>query len=195
MPAIFVTALCLWTSESIHRAWLERKTGNVPHMLSRFLLGLKPLVQFALYMLPVYFVLRDYYLLQSLKDHQNGNHPGMEWIADYFWGIKSIVYFTDWHLPFHKVLLGLLGLPVVFTLIHRIRRRQWLQTTNPFLLPAILFTLLFIRAPWSYGPDDWINGSDPSLHLVDIGALVAICLIHLGRSTYDQAHLNGELRN
>ena len=70
-------------------------------MLSRFLLGLKPLVQFALYMLPVYFVLMGYYLLRSLKDHQTGNHRGMEWIADYFWGVKSIIYFTDWHLSLH----------------------------------------------------------------------------------------------
>ena len=54
--AISVTALCLWISESIHQVWLDRKTSGVTHMLSRFLLGLKPLVQFALYMLPAYFV-------------------------------------------------------------------------------------------------------------------------------------------
>ena len=63
--AVSVTARCLWTSESIHQAWLEQKTGSVAHMLSRFLLGLKPLVQFALYMLPVYFVLMGYYLAQA----------------------------------------------------------------------------------------------------------------------------------
>ena len=98
---VSVTARCLWTSESIHQVWLEQKTGSVAHMLSRFLLGRKPLVQFALYMLPVYFVLMDYYL-RSLKDHQTGNHRGMECVADYFWSVKSIVYFTDWHLPPHK---------------------------------------------------------------------------------------------
>ena len=59
-----------------------------------------------------------------MKDHQTENHRGMEWIADYFWGVKSIIYFTDWHLPLHKVLLGLLGLAIVLTLIYRILRRQ-----------------------------------------------------------------------
>ena len=121
-------------------------------MLSRFLLGLKPLVQFALYMLSVYFVLMGYYLLRSLKEYQTGNHRGMEWIADYFWSVKSIVYFTDWHLSPHKVLLGLLGLAIVLTLIYCILRRQWLQTTDPFLLLAILFIFLFIRGSWNYGP-------------------------------------------
>ena len=70
--AVSVTARCLWTSESIHQVWLEQKTGSVAHMLSRFLLGLKPLVQFALYMLPVYFVLMGYYLAQAWKTTKLG---------------------------------------------------------------------------------------------------------------------------
>ena len=55
-------------------------------------------------MIPVYFVLADYYL-KSLSDHQGGHHRGMEWIKDYFWGVKSIVYFTDWHIRVNHVLL------------------------------------------------------------------------------------------
>ena len=66
------------------------------------------------------------------------------------------------------------------------------------------------QSPWSYGPGDWINDRI-HLHILlilvpwlvpDMGwffrlgftvALVAICLIHLGRSTYDQARLNGKI--
>ena len=66
------------------------------------------------------------------------------------------------------------------------------------------------QSPWSYGPGDWINDRI-HLHILlilvpwlvpDMGwffrlgftvALVAICLIHLGRSTYDQAGLNGKI--
>jgi hypothetical protein len=127
-------------------------------------------------------------------------------------GVKSIVYFSDWHIPVHHVLLGILGVAIIVSLIYRIQRREWLRTSDSFLLIAVLFTIMFIKAPWGIEPGGggWINDR---IHLYILlmlapwlapdmgkilrfsftGALVAICLLHLGRSTYDQARLNREI--
>ena len=312
-----VAATGLWAGEAIAKTWRERNIGNPASMLVGFVAGLKPLLRFFLYMVPVYFVLMDYYL-QSLKDYQSGNHKGMDWISDYFWGVKSIVYFadryvdgshmlwglaaaiiiflifhvwrrqwwlrltdsffllpmlffigmfiettplfnrllwaslgtvivlsgfycawkkqwlrtfnsvlllgllltvtviktpfdfTDGHFNDYHVLLWILGTAIVASVIHRIHQRQWFQATDSFLLIAILFTIMFIKAPWGFGYGGWINDR---IHLYiplmlaawlvpDMrkflrygftGVLVAICLIHLGRSTYDHARLNREI--
>jgi hypothetical protein len=151
-----VAATCLWGGEAIAKTWRERNTGSPAWMLVRFVAGLKPLLRFFLYMVPMYFVLMDYYL-QSLKDHQSASHKGTDWISDYFWDVKSIVYFTDWHIDVHHALLGVLGMAMILSLIYRIRRKQWFQATDPFLLIAILFTIMFIKAPWGFGPGGWIN--------------------------------------
>ena len=198
-----VAATCLWGGEAIAKTWRERNVSGPASMLVGFVAGLKPLLRFFLYMVPVYFVLMDYYL-QSLKDHQSGNHRGTDWISDYFWGVKSIVYFTDWHIGVHQVLLS------VLSLIYRVRRKQWFQASDPFLLIAILFTIMFTKAPWGFGPGGWINDRihiyiplmlaawlvpdmRKFLRYGFTGVLVAICLIHLGRSTYDHARLSREI--
>ena len=207
---ISVAAGCLWGSKAIATAWKERKNDGSPtSTFSRFIGELKPLIRFGGYMVPAYFILMEYYL-QSMKLHQIGNHRGMEWIAEYFWGVKSIVYFTDWHIPVNQVLLGVLGAATLVSLLYRIRRRQWLLRSDLFLPIAILFTIMFIRAPWSYGPGGWINDR---IHLYillvlaawivpDMGkvfrygftaALVAITLLHFGRTAYDHAHLSPEM--
>ena len=221
--AMSVAALCLWGHEAIAAAWRKQEGAegellnakNVRNrayeMLGGFLSGLKPLIRFAGYMLPAYFVLTEYYL-QSLKANDSGYHKGMDFISDYFWGVKSIVYFSDWHIPVHHVLLGILGVAIIVSLIYRIERRQWLRTSDVFLLIAVLFTIMFIKAPWAVGPGGgaWINDRIHPYILLMLapwlapdmgkifrfsftGALVAICLVHLGRSTYDHARLNREI--
>ncbi len=207
--AMSIVALCLWGSGAIAAAWRGRHAGGAAEMLGSFVAGLKPLLRFVGYMLPAYFILMEYYL-DSLKDYNGGFHQSPDWISDYFWGVKSIVYFTDWHIPVHHALLWVLGAAFVVSLIYRIRRRRWLRTTDPFLLIAILFTIMFIKAPWGFGPGGWINDR---IHLYILlmlapwfvpdmgrffrygftGALVAICLIHLGRTAYDQARLSPEI--
>ena len=97
------------------------------------------------------------YYLQSLKQHQTGSHRGMEWIWEYFLGVKSIVYFTDWHIPVNYFLLAILGFAILISVVYRIFRKQWVKRTDVFLLIAILFTYMFIKAPWGYGPGGWIN--------------------------------------
>ena len=170
---------------------------------------LRPLVQFAGYMLPIYFVLATYYL-QSLKDHNSGNHKGIKWTWEYFWGVKSIVYFTDWHIPVNQALLGILGLAVVMSLIHRISRKEWIKQSDSFLLISIIFAFMFFRSPWSFGPGGWINDRihlyvllmlTPWLihnghRILQIGftlALVVITLLHFGRTVYDHGRLSAEI--
>ncbi len=107
-------------------------------MLGGFLFRLKPLIRFVGYMLPAYFVLTEYYL-QTLKNNDRGYYRDcINYISDYFWDVKSIVYFSDWHIPVHHVLLGILGVAIVVSLIYRIQRRQWLRTSDVFLLIAVL---------------------------------------------------------
>ena len=160
-------------------------------------------------MIPVYFVLMDYYL-KSLRDHQGGHHRGMEWIKDYFWGVKSIVYFTDWHIRVHHVLLVILGIAILVSLAYRIARKQWIRKNDVFLVIAVIFTIMFIRAPWGFGPGGWINDR---IHFYILpmfapwlvadmwrwlrygfaAAVIVICLLHLGRTTYDIARLSPEI--
>ena len=152
---ISVAAGCLWGSKALAEVWRVRQE-NVTEIIKHFIVNLKPFFRFLIYMVPIYFVLMDYYL-QSLKWYPTGSHRGMEWIKDYFWGVKSIVYFTDWHLSVNSFLLVILGIAIVISIAYRIVRKQWIKQTDVFLLIAFLFTYMFIKAPWGYGPGGWIN--------------------------------------
>ena len=201
-------AACLWVCAATAAAWRVRKE-KIAHVAAQFWTSIKPLVRFGLYMIPAYFVLMEYYL-KSLRDFQNGHHRGMEWIMDYFWGVKSIVYFTDWHIRVHHVLLVILGIAILVSLAYRIARKQWVRKSDVFLVIAVVFTIMFIRAPWRFGTGAWINDR---IHFYIIlmlapwlvtdmwrwlrygfaAMLVVICLLHLGRTTYDMARLSPEL--
>ena len=205
---VSLAAGCLWGCVAIADAWRVRKEG-LERIATHFWTGVKPLLQFGLYMIPVYFVLMDYYL-KSLRDYQDGQYKGMEWIKDYFWGVKSIVYFTDWHIRVHHVLLVILGIAILVSLAHRIARKQWLRKSDVFLVIAVVFTVMFIRAPWRFGPGEWINERIHFYILLMLApwlvtdmrrwlqygftaSMVVICLLHLGRTTYDIARLSPEV--
>ena len=202
---ISAAAGCIWGGRPFVTAWRERHAA----WFRTFIVNLKPLFRFCFYMVPMYFVLIAYYL-QSLKLHPQGEHRGMEWIWEYFLGVKSIVYFTDWHIPVNYGLLVVLGVAVGISIGYRIHRRQWVKRTDAFLLIALLFTYMFIRAPWSYGPGGWINDR---IHLYillmlapwlipDMGkyfryamttCLVVFSLIHCGRTAYDHGRIATEI--
>ena len=93
-------------------------------------------------------------LLTEFEGSQFRELQGIEWVWEYFWGVKSIVYFTDWHIPVNQALLGVLGLAVVMSLVYRILRKEWIKKSDSFLLISIIFTFMFFRAPWSFGPGD-----------------------------------------
>ena len=93
---ISVAGCCLLGAPAITETW-QMRDERFTALWQVLVFSLKPVFRFLLYMVPMYFVLLDYYL-QSTKQHQQGNHRGMEWVWEYFWGVKSIVYFTDWHV-------------------------------------------------------------------------------------------------
>jgi hypothetical protein len=205
---ISVAGGCLSGVPAITAAWHARREGAVA-VLQKFVVNLKPVFRFLLYMVPMYFVLTEYYL-QSMKEHQQGNHRGMEWIWEYFLGVKSIVYFTDWHVPVNYSLLAVLGMAIVISIGYRIHRKEWVRPTDAFLLIAILFTYMFVRAPWSYGPGGWINDRIHLYILLMLAAwfipnmgkyfryaiaacLIIFSLIHCGRTAYDHARLAPEI--
>ncbi len=203
--AISIAAGWTWGTKALAAGWRERHA----EWHREFIIRLKPVFRFLIYMVPIYFVLIEYYL-ESLKKHPQGNHRGIAWIWEYFFGVKSIVYFTDWHIPVNRFLLVVLAIAVVISIGYRIYRRDWVRQTDAFLLIALVFTYMFIRAPWSYGPGGWINDR---IHLYillmlapwlipDIGKLgrytVAACLIvfsllHWGRTAYDHGRIAPEI--
>ena len=202
---ISIAGGCIWGGRALAAAWRERHAG----WLREFIMRLKPLFGFFLYMVPVYFVLMEYYL-QSLKQHREGSHRGMQWIWEYFLGVKSIVYFTDWHIPINYFLLFILGIGIVISICYRVHQKAWIKQTDVFLLIAIMFTYMFVRAPWGYGPGGWINDR---IHLyillmlapwlvLDMGktargvlaaCLIVFSLLHCGRTAYDHGRISPDI--
>ena len=205
---ISVAGGCLSGGPAIAAAWGARREG-AGALLQKFVSSLKPVFRFLLYMVPMYFVLIEYYL-HSMKRHQEGNHRGMEWIWDYFLGIKSIVYFTDWHVPINYFVLVVLGIAIVVSIGYRIQRKEWVKQTDAFLAIGLLFTYMFIKAPWSYGPGGWINDR---IHLyillmlsawlipnmgkiarrVIAASLIIFSLLHCGLTAYDHGRIASEI--
>ena len=205
---ISVAGCCLSGTPALTAAWRTRDEGFTA-LLQKLVLSLKPVFRFLLYMVPMYFVLLDYYL-QSTKQHQQGNHRGMEWVWEYFWGVKSIVYFTDWHVTANYFLLAVLGIAVIISIGYRIHRKEWIKRTDAFLLIAFLLTYMFVRAPWSYGPGGWINdrihlyilpmfaaalipNMNKILRYAVVAGLVLFSFLHFGITAYDHARIAPEI--
>lgn len=203
--AISIAAGWTWGTKALAAAWRERHA----EWHREFIIRLKPVFRFLIYMVPIYFVLIEYYL-ESLKKHPQGNHRGIAWISEYFFGVKSIVYFTDWHIPVNHFLLVVLAVAIVISIGYRVYRKEWVKPTDAFLLISIVFTYMFVRAPWSYGPGGWINDR---IHLYillmlapwlipNIGkfgrytiaaCLIVFSLLHWGRTAYDHGRIAPEI--
>ena len=205
---ISVAAGCIWGCGALAEAWRVRKE-NMSEMPKRFVISLMPFFRFLLYMVPIYFVLMDYYL-KSLKLHPTGNHRGMDFIKDYFFEIRSLVYFTEWHASANFFLLIVLGIAVLISIGYRLYRKQWIKQTDAFLVIAILFTYMFIKAPWSYGPGGWINDRIHIYILLMLApwliidmhkfvrygittCLIIFSLIHFGRTAYEHGSISPEM--
>ncbi len=205
---ISVAAGCIWGCGALAEAWRVRHE-RATAIIKQFIFSLKPFLRFLLYMVPIYFVLMEYYL-QSLKRHPTGSHRGMDYIRDYFFDIGSLVYFTRWHAHPNHFLLVVLGIAVLVAVGYRLYRKQWIKQTDVFLVIAILFTYMFIKAPWGYGPGGWINDR---IHIyillmlapwliVDMHkfirygittCLIVFTLIHFGRTAYEHGSISPEM--
>jgi len=207
---MLITACISWGSAAIRVgcSMIRNSELTVRSTIREFGRQLKPLAIFGGYMLPAYFILVGYYLASPREG--GGSHQSPEWIKDYFWGFKSLVYFTDWHIGVMKILLGFFALVGVLTVAYRIYKRQWLSETDQFALLAIIFTIMFIKAPWGLGPGGWINDR---IHLYIFlllspwfviefhrylrygvaACMILISLVHLGRTTHDFYHIDKEI--
>ncbi|HIE26523.1 TPA: hypothetical protein EYP66_04485 [Candidatus Poribacteria bacterium] len=208
---MLIIACISWIPAAIRAGWVTGKSRSeltVRSIIGEFVRRLKPLAVFLGYMLPAYFILLEYYLASP---KESGSwHQSPEWIKEYFWGFKSLVYFTDWHIGVMKFLLGFFALAGVLTVAYRIYKRQWLHETDQFALLAIIFTIMFIKTPWGLGPGGWINdrihlyiflllspwfviGFHRYLRYGIAMCIILLSLVHLGRTGYDFYHIDKEI--
>jgi len=219
--AMLIIACISWISAAIRAGWSQYKANREAHnglaaystnavrsTIRGFGGQLKSLAVFGGYMLPAYFILVGYYLASPRSG--GGSHQSPEWIKEYFWGFKSLVYFTDWHIGPMKLLLGFFALVGVLTVAYRVYKRQWLSETDQFALLAIILTIMFIKAPWGLGPGGWINdrihlyiflilspwfviGFHRYLRYGIAACIILLSLVHLGRTTHDFYHIDKEI--
>lgn len=142
--------------------------------LKTFIRKLKPFLSFLGYMLPAYFIMLSYYL--SSTRGYGRDYRSTEWLKEYFFDMKSLVYFRDDYIIIGRILLYLFAVAFLLTLWYRIREvykfRKTLQSTAPkerlwtkiidgkeqFLLMAGILTIIFFKSPWYLGSGGgWIN--------------------------------------
>ena len=140
--------------------------------LTNFAQTLKPTFHFLLSMLPAYFIMISYFLERSRR---SGRHRGFEWLTEYFFSMKSLVYFRDEHILIGQILLVVFAAAFVLTIAVRVRQvysfrrssgledtneRLWTKITRRrdlFLLLAIILTVMYFTFPWSGYGGGWIN--------------------------------------
>ena len=154
------------------KTWGHNDTQTLPIHLKMFAKNLKPLLAFVGWMSPAYFILFSY--SQASTQGARGNYRDFGELWEYFFDLKSIVFFRDDHILIGRTILVLLAVVFALTLWHRIReiqrfrnsavaltQRLWPTIINgkeQFLLWAIALTVLYFKSPWSLSSGGgWIN--------------------------------------
>ena len=169
-------ALFLWAYKTLRGLWGSKETSQpLMHRLKEGAVKLKPTLTFLGALVPAYFILFSYYFYLANTHGGDSNHKGLEWLNDYFFGMKSLVSFRDDHVLIGRVLLVLFAIATVLTIINRIwqcykfrESEEWKETgerlwtrvvtqMDGFLVMAILITAMFFIAPWSGYSGGWIN--------------------------------------
>ena len=129
--------------------------------------GLMPLVHFVGFMLPIYFIMLAYYLSSTVGYQQN--HWQFTHLLEYFFNMKSMVYYSDKHIIVGQLVLVMLAIAFLLTVWDRIQRVIHRERDQPiwvsvidgkeqFLLAAGGLTWLFFYVPWSVeSGGGWIN--------------------------------------
>ena len=169
-------ALFLWVYKTLQGIW-GRKERSEPliNRLKEGLVKLKPTLTFLGALVPAYFILFSYYFYLANTHGGDSNYKGLEWLNDYFFGMKSLVSFRDDHVLIGRVLLVFFAIATVLTIINRIwqcykfrESEEWKETgerlwtrvvtqMDGFLVMAVLITAMFFIAPWSGYSGGWIN--------------------------------------
>lgn len=169
-------ALFLWAYETLKGIWGNKEPSQP--LMPRFKEGIgtiKPTVTFLGALVPAYFILFSYYFYLTNNHGGNSNHKGVEWVMDYFFGMKSLVSFRDDHVLIGQVLLVFFAIAIVLTIINRIwewyqfrASEAWKETgerlwtraitqMDGFLIMSVVITAMFFIAPWSGYSGGWIN--------------------------------------
>ena len=173
-----LTFFALFSSgyDALRGVWGYKETSE-PFMsrLKDGVTKLKPTLTFLGALVPAYFILFSYYFYLSNAYGRDSNHKGVEWLNDYFFGMKSLVSFRDDHVLIGRVLLVFFAIAFVFTVINRVRQyhrfresEEWKETgerfwtrvvtqMDGFLIMSVLITAMFFIAPWSGYSGGWIN--------------------------------------
>ncbi len=162
--------------DALRGVWGYKETSkSLMHRLKDGMVMLKPTLTFLGALVPAYFILFSYYFYLSDAHGTDSNHKGLEWLNDYFFGMKSLVSFRDDHVLIGRVLLVFFAIAFVVTVINRIRQcyqfresEEWKETgerlwmrivtqMDGFLIMAIFITAMFFIVPWSGYSGGWIN--------------------------------------
>ena len=171
---IYSALVEIWGSEKE----IQNDAGQRLRTLRIFLRKMKPFLLFVGFMLPAYFIALSYYLAKTTGYARN--YWTLKALREYFFGIKSLVYFRDDHILIMRILLVFLLVAFLLTLwdrlmtIYKSRRtatsgsvsgdrtaRPWTRVIDgkeQFLLMAGILTVMFFKSPWSLSSGGgWIN--------------------------------------
>ena len=190
--------LFLSAYDVLHRVWGHHKEPSQP-LMPRLKEGIrthKPTLTFIGSLIPAYFILFSYYFYLANDHGGNSNHKGIEWLNDYFFGMKSLVSFHDDQMLIGRVLLIFFAIVFVLTIFNRIRQwyqfrasEEWKETgerfwtrvvtqMDGFLIMSVLITAMFFIAPWSGYSGGWINDR---FHLYIFLILIPFFAVNLHR--------------
>ena len=194
-----LTFFALFSSgyDALRGVWGYKETSEpLRSRLKDGVVALKPTLTFFGALIPAYFILFSYYFYLSNAHGGDSNHKGVEWLNDYFFGMKSLVSFRDDHVLIGRVLLVFFAVVFVLTVINRVRQyhrfresEEWKETgerfwtrvvtqMDGFLIMSVLITAMFYIAPWSGYSGGWINDR---FHLYIFLVLLPFFAINLHR--------------
>jgi len=107
-------------------------------------------------MLPAGFILLNY----LFKDTRGLPHiyESGTWLWEYFWKNRSFLAFNDDFVWCNLILLGLVGILVLWTIwIDKIYPKKLISEKDFFLIFSLICLLLFWKLPRGIGPGGWIN--------------------------------------
>ena len=169
----------------------------------------KPIIACVGYMLPAGFILLHYLLREARglpKKYESG-----AWLWEYFWKNRALVYFNDDYVWGNVILLGLIGIIILWTIwADKIQPRRLVSDKDAFLFFSLICLLLFWKLPREIGPGGWINERahifwmpvllpwlttriPRMVKFVLIGLMVILSFIHLGYTCRDIGIYNREM--
>ena len=189
--------LFLSAYDVLHRVWGNKEPSQpVSQRLKESIQTHKPTLTFIGSLIPAYFILFSYYFYLTNNHGGNSNHKGIEWLNEYFFGMKSLVSFHDDQMLIGRVLLVFFAIVFVLTIINRIRQwyqfresEEWKETgerlwtravtrMDGFLIMSVVITAMFYIAPWSGYSGGWINDR---FHLYIFLILIPFFAVNLHR--------------